>query len=160
MEDESAAVAAHEAMIADDFHFLLGWDSTMSWAEFLRASEDQRRGFNLSEDQVPAVQLAAVINGELVGRVLIRFALNEFLVVRGGHIGYGVVPAHRRKGYASEILRQALVVIRAEGVDRVLVTCDENNVGSHSVIEHVGGVLESIAPAEEGGPGLRRYWIE
>jgi predicted acetyltransferase len=159
LSDEAAALAAHDALLADDFHFLLGWGPPMTWADFLRALEDQRRGLNLTEDQVRAVQLAAVVDGELVGRVSIRFALNEFLAKHGGHIGYGVVPAHRRRGYASEILRQALVVIRAEGVDRVLVTCDDGNVGSSGAIERVGGVLESIVPSEISGAGLRRYWI-
>ena len=160
LSDEAAALGAHDALLAEDFEFLLGWHPTMTWSEFLLALENQRRGLDLAEDQVPAVQLVAVVNGELVGRVSIRFALNEFLAQRGGHIGYGVVPAHRRKGYASEILRQALIVIRAEGVDRVLVTCDEDNGASSRAIERAGGVLESIVPGEEGGPGFRRYWIE
>jgi predicted acetyltransferase len=160
LSDEAAALATHDALLADNFHFLLGWRPSMTWAEFLFALENQRRGLNLTEDQVPAVQLAAVVEGELVGRVSVRFALNEFLAERGGHIGYGVVPAHRRRGYATEILRQALVVIRAEGVNRVLVTCDDGNVASSGAIERVGGVLESITPSIDGGPGLRRYWIE
>ena len=160
LSDEAAALAANGALLADDFQFLLGWRPAMTWAEFLVALENQRRGLNLTQDQVPAVQLAAVVDGVLVGRVSIRFTLNEFLAQHGGHVGYGVVPAHRGRGYASEILRQALVVIRAEGVERVLVTCDDGNVGSSSVIERVGGVLESITPSKEGGPALRRYWIE
>jgi predicted acetyltransferase len=159
LRDEAAALAAHDALLADDFHFLLSWRPTMTWTEFLLALENQRRGLHLAEDQVRAVQLAAVVDGELVGRVSLRFTLNEFLAQHGGHIGYGVVPAHRRKGYASEILRQALVVIRAEGVERVLVTCDDGNVGSSGAIERAGGVLESIVPSEVGGAGLRRYWI-
>ena len=61
----------------------------------------------------------------------------------GGHIGYAVRPAHRRRGYATEILRQSLIVARAVGVDGVLVTCDDDNVGSAAVIERCGGVLES-----------------
>ncbi|HEV3267229.1 MAG TPA: GNAT family N-acetyltransferase [Acidimicrobiales bacterium] len=165
--DESAALGAHAALLADDFHFLLGWNDTMSWSDFLRALDDQRRGANLAQNQVRAVQLVAEADGELVGRVSIRFELNDFLATTGGHVGYGVVPAHRRKGYASEILRQALVVIRADGVDRVLVTCLEDNVGSRRVIEACGGAYESTVPLEEGqtlcvgsGQGVRRYWFE
>ena len=57
-------------------------------------------------------------------------------------------------------MRQALVVIRAEGVDPVLVTCDEDNVASFRTIERNGGVLESIAPPNYGEPEhVRRYWI-
>lgn len=166
-DDESAAVAAHRDVLADDFHFLLGWDGTMPWSNYLQALDEQRRGVNLAENQVRAVQLVAEVDGELVGRVSIRFSLNEFLATTGGHIGYAVVPAHRKRGYATEILRQALVVIRAEGVDRVLVTCKDSNMGSRRVIENCGGVFESIVPIEPeqslchgSGEGARRYWFE
>ena len=165
--DESSALDAHEAILSEDFHFLLGWNATMSWSDFIRALDDQRRGVNLTENQVRAVQLVADVDGELVGRVSIRFELNDFLATTGGHIGYAVVPAHRRKGFASEMLRQALVVIRAEGVDRVLVTCLDGNAGSRRVIEGCGGTYESTVPLEEGqtlcqdnGEEVRRYWFE
>ncbi|HVB51932.1 MAG TPA: GNAT family N-acetyltransferase [Acidimicrobiales bacterium] len=159
VDDEADALAAYEALRADEFEFLLSWDPSMSWSDFLSALEDQRLGRNLTHEQVRAVQLVADVDGELVGRVSIRFSLNEFLATRGGHVGYAVVPNQRRKGYASEILRQALVILRAEGVEKVLVTCDEVNVGSALVIEGGGGVYESTAPALDGGTGIRRYWI-
>ena len=158
VDDEEAALAINDAMVADDFTFLLGWNDAITWSDFLRALDDQRHGRHLRGDQVRALQLAADVAGELVGRVSIRFALNDFLATRGGHIGYGVAPAHRRRGYASEILRQALVVIRAEGVSPVLVTCDEKNTGSARAIERNGGIFESTVP-DEHGPAIRRYWI-
>jgi predicted acetyltransferase len=161
MHDETAAVALHEAMLAEDFYFLLGFEPGMPWSAFLSSIEDQRRGVNLAPRYVRGNQLVADVDGEIVGRASLRFELNEFLGERGGHIGYCVAPAHRRKGHATEILRQALVVIRAEGVDAVLVTCAEDNVGSSRAIERNGGVLESVAPPWEGElVGLRRYWIQ
>jgi predicted acetyltransferase len=160
VNDESAAVAIHEAMLSEHFHFLLGWESSMPWSAFLSSIEDQRRGKHLSRYQVRGRQLVADVDGDIIGRVSLRFELNEYLTERGGHIGYGVAPAHRRKGYATEILRQALVVIRAEGVDPVLVTCDEHNVASYRTIERNGGVLDSIAPPNYGEvESVRRYWI-
>jgi predicted acetyltransferase len=108
---------------------------------------------------VPATFLVAVIGDQIVGRVSIRHELNDFLLNFGGHIGYGVRPAYRRRGYASEILRQALIITRAEGVDRVLVTCDEDNVASAKVIERHGGVLEDVRVDPDGSP-KRRHRID
>ena len=158
LDDEASAVAIHNSMLAEEFHFLLYWNPSLSWPEFLAHLELARRGVNLPSDQVRAVQLAAVVDGELVGRASIRFELNDFLLREGGHIGYGVAPAFRRRGYASEILAQALVIIRADGVDRVLVTCDDNNVASMKAIEENGGVLEEIVTLKDGR-NVRRYWI-
>ena len=61
-------------------------------------------------------------------------------------------------GYATEILRQSLIVARAGGVGRALVTCDDDNVGSATVIEANGGVLEDVIDVD--GVPLRRYWID
>jgi predicted acetyltransferase len=99
-----------------------------------------------------------VVGGELVGRSSIRFELNEFLRHKGGHVGYAVRPAFRRRGHATEILRQSLVIARAGGVDAVLVTCADDNVGSAAVIERCGGVLEGVV-ADAGHAAFRRYWI-
>ncbi len=108
---------------------------------------------------MPATFLVADVGGQIVGRTSIRHELNEFLAREGGHIGYGVVAQHRRRGYATEILHHSLIVARAVGIDRVLVTCDEGNVGSATVIERCGGVFESLVETD-GGPAKRRYWID
>jgi predicted acetyltransferase len=158
-DDEEAFVAGHHAMYDDDFTFGLGWRPGMAWSSYLAALESQRRGDDLPDGLVPATFLVADVDGELVGRTSIRHRLNEYLAREGGHIGYGVLPPHRRRGYATEILRQSLVIARAEGVDRVLVTCDEGNVGSATVIERCGGVLESVIESQSGEAPKCRYWI-
>lgn len=159
IDDEPEARAAHEELAADGFAFLLGWEESRDdWAAYVRELESRHRGLDVPQGLVPATFLVAEVDGELVGRVSVRHALNEHLANVGGHIGYGVRPAHRGRGHAGEILRQALTIARAEGVGDVLVTCDEDNVASRTVIERLGGVLEDVRP-EEGEPLKRRYWI-
>ena len=120
----------------------------MPWAAYLTALEDNRHGRNLPPRFVPGTFLVVDVAGQIVGRTSIRFELNDLLLREGGHIGYGVLPRHRRRGYATEILRQSLEVIRALGVDRVLVCCDDDNAGSIALHRRFGfelvGTLRSV----------------
>jgi predicted acetyltransferase len=158
-EDEAAFVVGHWAMAAEGFVFGLGYEPGKPWATYLKELEDHRHGRNLPAGHVPGTFLVAAVGQEIVGRTSVRFMLNEFLAERGGHIGYGVLPQHRRRGYATEILRQSLIIARAAGVGRVLVTCDEDNAGSRAVIEACGGVLDSVVTLD-GKPPVLRFWID
>ena len=79
-----------------DYRLLLGWKSEMGWAEFLQSANDQLLGLDPSEYRVRGVQLAATVYGEAVGSVFVRFELNTLFEREGGHIGYLVLPTHRR----------------------------------------------------------------
>jgi predicted acetyltransferase len=153
LDDEPEAIAAHDELARDDFDFLLDWDRGEPWAGYLERLERMKCGLDLPPDRVPATFLVAQVGSEIVGRVSIRHELNAFLTDIGGHLGFGVRPAHRRRGHAGEILRQALVIARAVGVDAALVTCHEDNVASARVIEAAGGVFEDTRAH------TRRYWI-
>lgn len=79
----------------------------------------------------------------MVGAVTIRHSLNESLLLNGGHIGDGVRPSEWRKDIASAMIGSALDVCRTMGMDRVLMVCDKDNIGSASSIRNNGGVLEN-----------------
>ena len=100
----------------------------------------------------------ACIDDKIVGTVQIRHTLNGSLLKEGGHIGYGVRPSERRKGYASLMLTLALVRCRDLGIDKALITCDKGNIGSAKTAVKNGGVLENEY-AQENGNIIQRYWI-
>lgn len=101
-----------------------------------------------------------LVNGEdrVLGAVNIRHTLNEYNFKVGGHIGYGIRPSERRKGYATQILRLALLEAKKLGLDRILVTCDQDNIGSAKTILNNGGVLDSEVTLD--GVTVQRYWID
>ena len=100
-----------------------------------------------------------IVEGEAVlGSIALRHELNDFLLDAGGHIGYSVRPAARRRGLATYALGEVLKAARARGIDRVLITCDVGNVPSRRTIEHFGGVQEDIRETVLGT--VRRFWID
>jgi predicted acetyltransferase len=159
ISDEQAARTAHAELSKEDFPFLLSWDADQSWAAYVHRLVNLRQGIDVLPGWVPATFLAADLAGVLVGRVSIRHELNEFLENFGGHIGYAVRPAYRGRGIATEILRQALIIARGEGIDDILLTCNEDHVVSAHIIERLGGVLDDIR-TDPDGQTKRRYWIQ
>ncbi|WEK61875.1 MAG: GNAT family N-acetyltransferase [Candidatus Microbacterium colombiense] len=102
-----------------------------------------------------------VDEGVVVGFLSLRHELNEWLREAGGHIGYAVRESRRRRGYASTALALGLDRARELGLDRVLVTCDDDNIASARTIEGAGGVLQDVSDQSARGHALlRRYWIQ
>jgi len=102
---------------------------------------------------VPSTNLWWIDQDAYLGRVQIRHRLTAHLRDEGGHIGYHVVAAHRRRGHATAMLAAALPVARALGVECALVTCDVDNIGSRRTIAANGGLLHD----QRGG--TLRFWV-
>jgi predicted acetyltransferase len=92
-----------------------------------------------------------------LGCITLRHALNDFLLRAGGHVGYGVRPSARGRGLAAWALRSVLPRARELGLERLLLTCADDNRASARTIESVGGSLEDVRDTELGR--TRRYWI-
>lgn len=153
--DTKAAVAEFEA---EGGHWSYRYRPDLDWPAYVALVHGWEHGHDLPQGFVANADLVADVDGVVVGRSSLRFELNEFLRTLGGHIGYAVRPQFRGRGYATEILRQSVDLLRARGISPVLVTCDDDNLASARVIESNGGVLESVVPGVADMP-KRRYWI-
>lgn len=121
---------------------------------------NNEKGENLPAGWVPDSTYWLVTESKkVVGAVNIRHGLTEKLFNAGGHIGYGIRPSERRKGYATQILALSLEKAQELGIHRALVVCDEGNTGSEKTIRKNGGVQDASYISETGNVILR-FWID
>lgn len=125
--------------------------------------DQYRLGFEEEEKGIPGFVPATTLfcydkeRDIFVGAVNIRHYLNESLLINGGHIGDGIRPSERRKGYATKMIGLALDECRKLGIEKVLMVCDKSNLGSAKSIINNGGMLEN--EIEVDGNIEQRFWI-
>lgn len=129
-----------------------------TFEQMLQKWSDEKSIAMYERGLVPATTYFLVDQQEKIyGSLNLRYALNDYLLKAGGHIGYGGRPTMRKKGYASMMLEQALLICREMKLKKVLITCDDDNIGSAKTIEKCGGILEN--KVEDNQKIKRRYWI-
>jgi predicted acetyltransferase len=133
------------------------------FAAYIEAVTDQTGSVRLPTgaivSKVPFSVFWLVEGAEFIGETQIRHQLNDYLIMEGGHVGYGIRPGRQDQGYGKLILALALEECRRLGLRRVLVTCLQDNVASARIIEANGGTLENVIADPAGRGPLRRYWI-
>lgn len=138
-----------------------GLDKIKDFDEWLHKIHNESIKEKVPEGRVQATLYLAIRKSDnrIIGTIQIRHELNEYLLNIGGHIGDGVRPSERRKGYATEMIRLALEKCKEIGLDRVLITCNKDNIGSRKSIQNNGGILENEV-IDGDGKELQRFWIE
>ena len=99
-------------------------------------------------------------SGHVYGFCSLRHHLKGMLVNIGGNVGYSIRPTERRKGYATIQLKLIAEKAKELGLDKILVTCRENNLGSKKTIEKCFGVADTPVPSRTPGVLELRYWID
>ncbi|HYP02402.1 MAG TPA: GNAT family N-acetyltransferase [Pyrinomonadaceae bacterium] len=127
---------------------------------YMRGLARYAAGVDLPPGHVPSSQFFLVHRGEIVGHSALRHRLTPALEHEGGHIGYDIRPAARRRGYGTLILALTLERARNLGLARALLTCDTDNTASARIIERNGGVLAGQAVSNRSGKLISQYWIE
>lgn len=141
---------------------MVPWVISKDPAEFqpmLEVLKRHKQGINLPEGWVPDSTFWLVNEQDrILGAVNIRHQLSTYLLQAGGHIGYGIRPSERGKGYAATMLKLSLIEAKKLGIRKVLVVCDADNTASEKTILHNGGRRDTDF-TEQDGNVIRRYWI-
>lgn len=151
----------HIACGEDHLHGSSLFDSYDSYDAWLEHLDRVSRAETVPEDWVVSSTFFALRKGDnrIIGMLDIRHELNDFLRNYGGHIGYGVRPSERGKGYATQILQIALDYCHDLGLKRVMLACNKDNIASRKTILKCGGVLEREFTHTDGQDVLV-FWVE
>ncbi len=138
----------------------LGCSENINYEEWLNKIMNEHKGIELQDGRVPSSVYFLMHGDKIIGYLSIRHNLdNNFLSLYGGHIGYGVRPSERRKGFATIMLNLALEKCRELGIENVMVSCKDDNIGSAKTIENNCGILREIIFIPEENCKFRKYWI-
>ena len=99
-------------------------------------------------------------DNKIVGSINIRWNLNDAMLNFGGHIGYGIRPTERRKGYNKINLYLGMIEAKKVGLDKVMLDCDVNNLGSDKTLKALGGILERTEIDPSDGVLTNVYWFD
>jgi predicted acetyltransferase len=135
------------AIIKIDYHY---------FDIYIKNLDNKKEGKNLVPSSVYFC-LDDEIN-KFVGAVDIRHYLNDSLKEVGGHIGDGIRPSLRNRGYGTKMISLALEKCKNMGIQSVLMTCDKDNIASARTIIKNGGILEN--EIKYNGKIVQRYWIQ
>ena len=139
-----------------------GFLKERTYSEWLLKIQADRDIANVPENKVPAYTYFYVCKADdkIIGMINIRLALTDFLRSEGGHIGYSIRPTERRKGYATQMLREAMIFCRAIGLHDFIITCDKDNPASAGVIKNCGGILDAEFHSDYFNEVIQRYIIK
>lgn len=138
----------------------IGSIETDDFDNSVRRAKEHIRGIGLPQGWVSCNTYWLICKGRIIGTCELRHRLTEALREYGGHIGYSIRPSERRKGYCMRMFDFVLQKAQALGIERVLVTCGDDNIASARVIEKNGGRLADKIASEHRDILTRRYWIE
>lgn len=127
--------------------------------EWIKYVQDLEKGIT-SDGFVSSTVLIGVVNEKIVGIIDLRHRLNDWLKKNGGgNIGYAVRPSERRKGYASEMVKQALEFYKKNNVEFVEISCDYDNIASKNTILKNNGIFDRELTDSELGEKVQVYKI-
>jgi predicted acetyltransferase len=140
----------------ENVHYNLYKPALEDFKKFVNNLRDHSKGMNLPKGWVQySTYWLTSESKEILGIIRIR---NEPLKVYG-HIGYDIPPSNRGNGYGTKILKLSLEKVKQMNIKKLLITCDEDNIGSIRIIERNGGELIDRVFDGEDQVYVKRYKI-
>lgn len=160
-----AQIKTYRDEFADCFDWLHGaqglkrFEEPRDWLDYLALCENDA---TVPEGEHKYSQFIYVRTADkrIVGMIGVRHKPVGPIDTWGGHVGYSVSPSERMKGHATHMLHEVLPYCKSLGLNRVLLTAGDENVGSVKTIIANGGVLESHVMSPKHHVMVGRYWIE
>jgi predicted acetyltransferase len=116
-------------------------------------------GVNIPEGFVPSSTFWLVHRGDLIGVSSLRHHLNEGIRNCGGHIGLGVRPSFRGRGFGNLLMALTIQEARNRGIGEIHIHCHKDNEASARMIINIGGLLESEIEHGEPAAVVQRYVV-
>jgi len=117
-------------------------DKTDDYDEWLKAVTSNTKRETVNPDWVVTDTFFAINETDrIVGIIDLRHTLNDFLKDMG-NCGYSVRPSERRKGYATEMLRQLIKYAKSVGMNELHLSVERDNGPSIKTIKYNAGVYE------------------
>ncbi len=134
-----------------------------NFADYKLDCENNRLGVGLKKGYVASTRLWLINDDKFVGVFDVRHNLTDNLKKEGGNIAYYIIPSARGKGFATQGLEFCCEYANEVlGLEKVLVTCNAENIASYKTMLKVMKVLDGyeddpvmLAEKEE-----RRVWIK
>lgn len=134
---------------------ILHYDNFDEWLEYALAVETKKFKNGVHASTFFSVRRS---DNRIIGSIQVRHSLTEELRQSGGHIGYGIRPSERRKGYGKQQLQLGLKEAKHMGLNRVLITCEDFNKASAQTAIACRGILSGESVFE--GKTNLLFWID
>lgn len=130
------------------------------FTELIQKLSDYSQGLNLPKWQVPNSTYWLVQDNELIGVAHLRHYLNKMLLELGGHIGLGIRPSYRTKGYSNFLLELTINKAKDLGIKEIHIHCHKSNTASVQMVLSNGGILDSEVLEKPTSKIIQRYLIK
>lgn len=118
------------------------------------------KGQNLPLGFVPNTTFWLIKDEEIIACSHLRHRLNDELKHAGGHIGLGVRPSMRAKGFGKILILSTIDKAKQMGIRQVHIHCYESNRCSRALLLSIGARLLSSLDIEGKQDKVLRFVID
>lgn len=145
----------------DPWPLRLKYSTEDEFNEMLNRIDEVEKGINLDGYASSTTYwLYDEDNNKIIGASNLRHFLDEIGGEYWGHIGYGIRPTERKKGYGTLILTLTLDKAKKLGLEKAYLGAYEDNIGSWKIMEKCSAVFDKIVYEKETNLPIKKYYID